>query len=393
MGGIEFRDFADNNARQQAAHYAQGEFPPVGEAQHVEHAEREHGNEHGRQVGAHGQRLEEVHQAGAFLGAHHVNTDDREHYADGGDHHRSQDGPHLHIRTLRKEGRCAQRHGGQDGAAVALVQVCAHTGYIAHVVAHIIGNGGGVTGVVLRDVLLHFTHNVGPYIGRFGIDAAAHAGKERLRGGAHPEGEHGGGDDDQVLRIRRVIENLEHTPPDGNVQQAQAHHGEAHDGAAAEGNFKAGIEAAHGGIGRAGTGIRGGFHAHEAGQAAEKAAREEGKRHPGVLYAKAIGQHGKKRRQDNENNDDNFVLLFEVRHGALSHVLRDFFHGGRAFAFLHHLTEENPGEQQRNHCCHRHQIKQCGHSYRLLIGLCYLPAGTLITSPCSCATVFFHSSV
>ena len=255
----------------------------------------------------------------------------------------------------------APSHGGEDGAAVALVQVCAHTGYVAHIVAHIIGNGGRIARVILRDVLLHLAHNIGPYVRGLGVDTAAHAGKQCLRRGTHAEGEHGGGDNHQVLRLRRVIEKLEHAPPDGNVQQAQAHHGEAHDGAAAEGNLEAGIEAAHGGIGRTGTGIRGGFHAHETGQAAEETAGEERERNPGVLHAESIRQHGEERGQDNKNNNNNLVLLFEVRHGALSHILCDFLHGRCALAFLHHLTEENPSEKQRNHCRHRHQIKQCGH--------------------------------
>ena len=270
----------------------------------------------------------------------------------------------MHVGAIGKEGRCAQGHGGQDAAAVAFVQVGAHIGHVAHVVTYVIGNGGGVAGVVFRDVLLHFAHDVGAYIGRFGIDAASHTREERLRTGTHPEGEHSGGDNHQILGIGGVIENLEDTPPDGNIQQAQPHHGKSHHSAAAERDFQAGIEAAHSGVGRTRTGIGGGSHTHITRQAAEETARQEGKRHPGILHAEAIGQDGEQPGQDDKDHNYHLILLPEVGHSAFPHVLGNFFHGRGAFAFLHHLTEEDVRKQQRNHGRCRHQIEQVGHSFK-----------------------------
>ena len=369
MRGVIFGDFADDHAGEKAAEDAQGQFPPIREAQEVKDPEGKDGDEDGGQVGAHGEGFEKILQGGAFLGADGINADDGEHHADGGDHHRGEDGPQLDVGAIGKEGRCAEGHGGEDGAAVTFVQVGAHAGHIAHVVTHVVGDGGGIAGVVLRDVLLHLADDVGPDIGRLGIDTATHTGEEGLRGGAHAEGEHGGGDDDQVLRVAGVIENFEDAPPDGDVQQAQAHHGEPHHGAAAESNPEAGIEAAHGGVGRTRTGVSGCLHTHETGQAAEETAGKESERNPGVLHAESIGQNGKQDGQNHENDDYHLVLLFEIGHGALAHVLRNLFHGRGAFAFLHHLAEEKPGEQQGNHCRHRHQIEQVGHSYWLLVVL------------------------
>ena len=352
MGGVIFGHLADDHARQQAAHHAQGQHPPVREAQQPEDAEGEDSDENGRQVGTAAQRAQQVLQGGAFLRAHHVDAQDGKHHADGGDGHRGQDGAQLHRGAVGKEGRCTQRHGGEDGAAVALVQVGAHAGHVTYVVAHVVGDGGGVAGVVLRDVLLDLAHDVGAYVGRLGIDAAAHTGEERLRGSTHAEGEHGGGDHHQRLGLGGLMhEGVQHQPPDGDVQQAQAYHGEAHHGAAAESDLKAGVEAAHGGVGRTGTGIGGGFHAHEAGQAAEEAAGEEGERNPGILHAESVGQNGEQRGQHGKDNDDDPVLLLEVGHGAFAHVLGDFFHGNGSFALFHHLTEEYPGEKERQHRC------------------------------------------
>ena len=74
MGGVEFRHLADNYARKQTAEHAQGQFPPLREAQHVEHAKAQDGDEDGTQVGAHRQRFQELLQAGVLLGADRINT-------------------------------------------------------------------------------------------------------------------------------------------------------------------------------------------------------------------------------------------------------------------------------------------------------------------------------
>ena len=74
MGGVVFCDFADNYASYKAGDHGKGHLPPVGEAQHIEYAEGDQGNEHCGKVGAAAQGPKEVLQGSAFLGTDHVNT-------------------------------------------------------------------------------------------------------------------------------------------------------------------------------------------------------------------------------------------------------------------------------------------------------------------------------
>jgi hypothetical protein len=73
----------------------------------------------------------------------------------------------------------AEHHGGQHGGHVAAEEVGAHAGHIAHVVAHVVGDGGGVARVILGDAGFHLAHEIGAHIGGLGVDATAHTGEER----------------------------------------------------------------------------------------------------------------------------------------------------------------------------------------------------------------------
>ena len=63
--------------------------------------------------------------------------------------------------------------------------------------------------------------------------------------------------------------------PDGDVQHAQAHHGEAHDGAGGEGHPQALVQALGGGLGGTGVGVGGDLHADEARQHGPDARRRK----------------------------------------------------------------------------------------------------------------------
>ena len=137
----------------------------------------------------------------------------------------------------------------QDGAYVALIQVRAHAGHVAHVVAHVVGNGGGVPGIVLGDAGLDFAHQVGAHVGGLGVDAAAHTGEQGHEGGAHAVHHHDIAQRHRVIDAEGIAQQEE---PDGDVQHAQAHHGEAHDGAGGEGHPQALVQALRGGLGPSG---------------------------------------------------------------------------------------------------------------------------------------------
>ena len=138
------------------------------------------------------------------------------------------------------EGRC-----GKDRAAIALVKVGAHTGNIAHIIAHIIGNGCRITRIVFRNTCLHLTHKIGAYIGSFRIDTATHTRKQRLSGSPHTEREHCGSDNTEFMggchHIHRNY-RIEQQIPERNIEQAKPDHNEPHHRTTAESNTQTGIQ-------------------------------------------------------------------------------------------------------------------------------------------------------
>ena len=124
------------------------------------------------------------------FGAHQEGADQRGDNAHRG-YEEGQD--YVQVRaTVERDGcavgdHSAQGGGGDNRTAIALEEVGAHAGHIAHVVAHIVGDDRGVARVVFGDALLHFAHKVCAHVGGFCIDAAANAGKEGDRAGAEAE--------------------------------------------------------------------------------------------------------------------------------------------------------------------------------------------------------------
>ncbi len=290
---VVLRRLADDHAREQAGDHGAAELPPVLEPEDIEHAEGGDAAEDCRQIGADAHALEELCHAGAFLGADGEDADDGKQHADCRDEHRGEDSLHLHFGADCIECGCAQGHGGEDGSAVALVEVCAHACNVTHVVTDVIGDGGGVAGIVLGEIGLDLTHKVCAHVCGLGVDAAADTCEEGLGGCTHSEGQHGGGDDDQFLGHGGLVhESVQHDEPDGDIQKAKAYHGETHDGTGAERHLQAGVKRAAGCIGRAAGSISCGAHPDEAGKAAEETAGEECEGHPGILDAETVGQDG-----------------------------------------------------------------------------------------------------
>ena len=83
---------------------------------------------------------------------------------------------------------------GDDGDHVGLEEVGGHARAVADVVAHVVGDGRGVAGVVLGDARLDLADQVGADVGRLGEDAAADPHEQGEEGGAEPEADqHRGG--------------------------------------------------------------------------------------------------------------------------------------------------------------------------------------------------------
>ena len=267
IGGIVFGSLADEHAGHQAGENSNIQAPMLNAQQRPDQEKGDDGDEDGGQVGAPGQGLEQSTLVGIFIGLDEEGADDGAENTHGCHDHGNGHG----LEGLTGEGGYAQGGGGDDGAYIGLIQVCTHTGYVSHVVAHVIGDDGRVAGVILGDARFHLAHKVRAHIGGLGENAAAYTSKQGHGAGAHAEGQHGTGD----VRRLQLEDKAQQQEPHGDVQQAQTYHGEAHNAAGGERHTQALIQPIAAGIGGAAVGLCGNAHAHKAAEAGEKAAGQE----------------------------------------------------------------------------------------------------------------------
>ncbi len=331
---VVFGDLADHPAGDQAGDDREEDaHVPAMERLLEQHQDEERGDQgqEGAGVDAAGQRLQQDLLRGLLAGAHQEDAQDRKDHADAGDDHGRQDAAQAVA------GGHAQDRGGEDGAGVGFVQVGAHAGHVADVVADVVGDGGRVARVVLGDAGFDLADQVGADVGRLGEDAAADAGEQGLGRSAHAEGQHGGGDDGELADAFRD-EMAQDDEPQRDVQQGQADDHQAHDGAGAEGDLQPLVQGVLGAGGGAVGGESGRAHAQEAGQAGEEAAGDEGERHPGVLRMQHERHEGKENEDQEEDERHDPVLPLEVDHGPFLHVAGDALHVGRARVLFFHET-------------------------------------------------------
>ena len=365
LGRIILRRAADDDTHYQAYYHGQRDAHPVVHTQQPEDEERSHYNKDRTEVGAEAQGAQQVLHRRILLGTHGKDADDGEQDAHGGNQHRGDNRLilHRHVPAVNQhrgdnrlilhrhvpaveERRRAQSCRGKDGAAIALIEVGTHTGYVAHIVAHVVGNGGRIT------------HQVGAHVGGFGIDTAAHTGKQGLRRGAHTEGQHRGGNDTKFIGGSHQVfgnDSVQQKIPERNIQQTQAYDHQPHHRTATEGDAKSRVQRVTGGIGGTRRSIRGGLHAQEARQTGEETARQEGDGHPMVLHVEAVGHNREEDDQPQEDETYDFILLFQVRHSPLAHGGGYLLHLRCTFALLHHLPVEMPGKGESQYGCGRYE--------------------------------------
>ncbi len=85
----------------------------------------------------------------------------------------------------------AQNHRGDDRDFVAFENVGRHTGAVADVIADVIGNRGGVTRIVFGNAGFQLSDQVGPHVGRFGVNAAADSHEQGQQRAAEAEAQQG----------------------------------------------------------------------------------------------------------------------------------------------------------------------------------------------------------
>ena len=238
----------------------------------------------------------------------------------GDDGHAAQHERVQRRRRVLPEGQDAEEHHGDRGHRVGLEEVGRHAGAVADVVAHVVGDDGRVARVVLGDPGLDLADEVGADVGGLGEDAAAQAGEDRDQRAAEAEA------DERVdgLLLAAVEDRRQQAVVAGHAEQREAHHEQAGDGAAAEGDVERGAHAAASGLGHAGVGPHRHVHADVAGGAREDAADDEADGDVAVL------DEDQGDGQDDADPGDDRVLAVQVGPGALLDGAGDALHLGVA---------------------------------------------------------------
>ena len=339
--GVVLGEVADGAAADEAAEDGDVNAPAVllGSENEVGQGQGEHSGEGGSRVGAGAQALEQGHLGSVFLRLDEEGANQRaDNAAD------SQRNGQQHAAPAIVGGG-AQREGGKDGADIGLVQVSAHTGNVADVIADVVRDGRGVTRVIFRNTGFDFTDEVGADVSSLGVDTAADTGKQRHEGSAHAVHDHDVGKHGGIGDLANVAQA---DKPERDVQNAEADDREAHDRAGREGNVQAVVQALMRGIGRAGIGGSGDLHADQAGEHRPDATGQERKRrHSGKHLA--LGSKGDDQ-QDDKYDCKHFcnsgILLLQVGVGTGADRRSDLDHLLVAFRALHNFALLQVGENQ-----------------------------------------------
>jgi hypothetical protein len=89
--------------------------------------------------------------------------------------------------SANKEDR-GEHHGRNNGHCVGFEKVSRHTGAVADIVAHIVGDRGRVAGIILGNAGFHLADQIAANVSTLGEDTAAQTGKDRNQRGAEAKG-------------------------------------------------------------------------------------------------------------------------------------------------------------------------------------------------------------
>ena len=145
---------------------------------------------------------------------------------------------------LAGEIQIGQHHGGDGRHREGLEQVRRHAGAVADIVAHIVGDGGGIARIIFGNARFHLTnHVVAADIGALGEDAAAQTGEDRNQRSAETSETDQGRSSTIVRRLpptslaserpRPTVRSAHNSPPPPR-EDAEPDHQHAGDGAGAE---------------------------------------------------------------------------------------------------------------------------------------------------------------
>ena len=258
-------------------------------------------------------------------------ADDRGDDADRGDEQRED-------HADRAEDGLPEDQGGHQRHRVGLEEVGGHAGAVADVVAHVVGDGGGVARVVLGDARLDLADQVGADVGGLGEDAAADT---------HEHGEQGAAEAEALEDDRRVlVEDQQH---ERGAEQAQADGDHAADatGAVRDAEGRP-VAAGAGGLGHADVGAGGQRHADEADERGERRTDQEEDR-PAEPGAPAAVVHRQQEQQDEDDHGEDAEgaeLPTQIGRRSLLHRLRDLAHLRRPLVGGQDGLDEERGEAE-----------------------------------------------
>ena len=242
-------------------------------------------------------------------------------------------------------GHSAQGNGRDDRANIGLEEVGAHAGHVAHVIAHVVGDGSGVTGVILGDTGFHLTHQVSAHVGSLGVDTAAHTGKQSDgRSTQREAGQHTGILGDEI--------------DNAAAQQTQTDHAHTHDGTAGEGDGEGLIHAVIlGGGSGSHVGLGSHVHAAVAGEGGEQGTHKEGhSSHPVDTEAHHNKQHSHEHHKD-------LILRHQKGLSALVDECGDFLHSVSSCVLFTDFLGQVQREQQRHHAQNRGKQSKLFHGF------------------------------
>ena len=328
VGGVILGEVADGAAADQTAEDGDVNAPARLAEKEKAEGSGEHGGENGRGVGAGAETLEQSLLGSIFLRLDEEGADDGADDADNGESHGQQ-----HTgEAVAADG--AQREGGENGADVGLVQVSAHTGNVADVVADVIGDGGGVARVVLGDTGFDLADKVSADVCGLGVDTAADAGEERHEGSAHAVHDHDVAELHGIINAEGIAEQEK---PDGDIQHAETDDGEAHNGTGGERHAETLVQALGGGLRGTRVGARGDLHADETGEHRPDAARDERERGKLGEHFAAGGKsdHQQNHEHDGEDLENGGVLTLQISVGTFTNGSGKLLHLFGAFGIAH----------------------------------------------------------
>ncbi|KAF5037014.1 hypothetical protein DSECCO2_569100 [anaerobic digester metagenome] len=199
-------------------------------------------------------------------------TDDGCDDTDRGDEQREDDHVHdIGVRELRGRDGNAEDHRRDDRADVGFVEVRAHAGDVADVVADVVGDDGRIAGVILGDARFDLADQIGTDVCGLGEYTAADTGEEGDRTCPETEPGHRGED----FGLGKACERADNHIRDREPEKPEPDDSHAHDRPARKRDPERIRDPSPRGVRGPDVCSRGGEHADIAGRRRERRAEHE----------------------------------------------------------------------------------------------------------------------